>query len=71
MDELERSPSVPPTGGAKAFWHQQHQQIVDQPYNHEIERWEFEPGDQVVCELIDPNDGRILTATRHADPKIS
>jgi hypothetical protein len=41
--------------------------IIDQPYRREIETWQFEPGDEVVCELIDSSEGRILTATRRAD----
>lgn len=41
--------------------------IVDQPYNREIETWQFEPGVEVVCELIESRDGRILAATRRAD----
>ncbi len=41
--------------------------ITDQPYDREVETWQFEPGDEVVCELIESSDGRILAATRHAD----
>jgi len=37
--------------------------IVDQPYDREIEKWQFEPGDVVVCEMIDSSDGSILAAT--------
>jgi hypothetical protein len=37
--------------------------IVDEPYNREIETWQFEPGDEVVCEPIELSDGRILAAT--------
>jgi hypothetical protein len=37
--------------------------IVDQPYDRDIERWQFEPGDQVACELVDSDEGRILAAT--------
>jgi hypothetical protein len=40
--------------------------IIAQPYNHEIETWQFEPGDEVVCELVDSNEGRILAAMRLA-----
>lgn len=40
--------------------------IVDQPYDREIETWEFEPGEEVICELIDASEGQILAATeRH------
>lgn len=38
--------------------------IVQQPYDREIERWEFEPGDEVICELISSNDDDFLAATR-------
>lgn len=38
--------------------------IVEQPYDRETESWQFDPGDEVVCELIDVGDGRILAATR-------
>jgi hypothetical protein len=38
--------------------------IVDQPYDRGIETWQFEPGDEVVCES---SDGQILAATRRAD----
>lgn len=41
--------------------------IADQPYVREVETWQFEPGDEVVCELIDSNEGRILAAVRRAD----
>ncbi len=37
--------------------------IVDQPYDREIEKWQFGPGDVVVCEMIDSSDGSILAAT--------
>lgn len=39
--------------------------IVDQPYDRGTERWEFEPGDEVLCELIASSDeDRFLAATR-------
>jgi len=41
-------------------------EIAEQTYDREIEQWEFEPGDQVVCELVDSDDGPVLTAKRHA-----
>jgi hypothetical protein len=41
--------------------------IIEQPYDREDETWQFEPGDEVVCELIDSDDGRILAATRRID----
>jgi hypothetical protein len=40
--------------------------IVNQPYDREVESWQFEPGDEVVCELIESSEGRILAATRKA-----
>jgi hypothetical protein len=44
--------------------------IVDQPYDRETETWQFEPGDEVVCELIDASEGRLLAAVseHHATP---
>jgi hypothetical protein len=41
--------------------------ILPQSYDREIESWQFQPGDHVVCELIDSSEGRILAATRKAD----
>ncbi len=41
--------------------------IVDQPYDREIETWQFEPGDEVVCEPTESSKGRFLAATRRAD----
>jgi hypothetical protein len=41
--------------------------IADQPYDREVETWQFEPGDEVVCELVESNEGEILAATRRAD----
>ena len=38
--------------------------IVEQPYDRDIERWQFVPGDEVVCEMIDSNEGPILAAVR-------
>jgi hypothetical protein len=40
--------------------------ISDQPYDRDDERWEFESGAVVLCELIDAEDGNILAATRQA-----
>jgi hypothetical protein len=36
--------------------------LADQPYDRETETWEFDPGDEVVCELIDACESRILAA---------
>lgn len=38
--------------------------IADQPYDRHVETWQFKPGERVVCEQIDSNEGRILAATR-------
>ena len=36
--------------------------LADQPYDRELETWQFDPGDEVVCELIDASESRILVA---------
>lgn len=41
--------------------------ILSQEYDRDIERWQFEPGDRVACELVNSNERRILAATRRAD----
>ena len=38
--------------------------ILNQPYDRDDEIWQFEPGDEVVCEMVESSDGRILAATR-------
>lgn len=38
--------------------------IIEQKYDRDIERWEFGPGDRVVCESVDSGDGPILAAVR-------
>jgi hypothetical protein len=38
--------------------------IVEQPYDRDTEIWEFDPGDIVVCEVIESSGGSILAATR-------
>jgi hypothetical protein len=38
--------------------------IEDQPYDRDVETWQFEPGTEVVCEMVDASDGPILAATR-------
>lgn len=38
--------------------------IASQPYDPEVESWQFVPGDEVVCELIESSERRILAATR-------
>jgi hypothetical protein len=38
--------------------------ILEQPYERNVERWEFEPADVVVCDLISGANGRFLAALR-------
>lgn len=38
--------------------------ILDQPYDRQDERWEFVPGERVVCETIRAYEGPILAAVR-------
>ncbi len=40
--------------------------IAEQPYDKKLETWQFTPGDEVVCEMVDSSDGRIFAATRKA-----
>lgn len=40
--------------------------IDDQPYDTEIEQWQFAPGDEVICEFISSSEGSILAAVRRA-----
>lgn len=40
--------------------------IVNQPYDRDVERWAFEPGDRVVCEPVETREGRVLAAVRLA-----
>ena len=40
--------------------------IADQEYDRESETWQFEPGDEVVCEWRESSDGKIFAATRKA-----
>jgi hypothetical protein len=40
--------------------------IIAQPYDQEIETWEYEPGDDVVCKMVESSDGKILAAIRRA-----
>jgi hypothetical protein len=41
--------------------------ILSQPYDRTIESWQFEPGDEVLCEMVESSGGRILAATRKVD----
>jgi hypothetical protein len=40
--------------------------VAGQRYDSEHERWEFVPGDEVICEYITVADGTILAARRKA-----
>jgi hypothetical protein len=40
--------------------------IVEQPYDRELETWQFAPGEDVVGEMIEASKGRILAATKRA-----
>lgn len=40
--------------------------ILAQPYDREAERWEFEPGDEVICAPIKSEDSTIIAANRRA-----
>ena len=41
--------------------------VLSQAYDRSTESWQFEPGDDVLCEMIESSDGRILAATRKAN----
>jgi hypothetical protein len=38
--------------------------VLEQPYDTELERWEFVPGDEVICGYVDSYDGKILAAIK-------
>lgn len=38
--------------------------ILEQPYDRGTERWEFEPGEEVICRLVQSDDGAFLAAIR-------
>ena len=42
--------------------------ILEQPYDRESERWEFEPGDEVTCAMVPADGGEILAAVAVPDP---
>ena len=42
--------------------------ILNQPYDRSVEAWQFEPGDVVLCEMVESGEGRILAATRKTVP---
>jgi hypothetical protein len=41
--------------------------IPAQPYDREDERWEFEPGDRVVCRSLQGSPGPFLAAVQKAN----
>ncbi len=41
--------------------------ILSQPYDRTIETWQYDPGDVVLCEMVESSDGRILAATKKVD----
>jgi hypothetical protein len=41
--------------------------ILEQPYETDIEKWEFEPGQQVKCGTIQGSSGPIFAATEKAE----
>lgn len=43
--------------------------IVEQPYDRQVESWQFQPGDLVVCDLVDTSEGEIVAAVRPARPE--
>jgi hypothetical protein len=42
--------------------------ILDQPYDRELERWEFAPHDEVICSPTAADGGEILAAVSRWDP---
>ena len=42
--------------------------IVPQEYDRDLERWQFEPGDLVVCERRQLNGRELLVAIMRATP---
>jgi hypothetical protein len=38
--------------------------LLEQPYERDVETWEFEPNDVVVCESIEADSGPFLGGTR-------
>ncbi len=40
--------------------------ILEQHYDSAIETWEFAPGEEVICELIDSSEGKILAARQRS-----
>jgi hypothetical protein len=42
--------------------------IVEQPYEADIETWQFVPGNEVECEVVAMYEGPALTAVRTSRP---
>ncbi len=40
--------------------------ISEQAYDPDVEKWEFQPGETVICEYVDTREGRILAAVKKA-----
>ncbi len=40
--------------------------ILSQPYDRDLESWQFDPGEEVLCEFVDGANGRFLAATKKA-----
>lgn len=64
-----------PVHGEGAHWpvlaerlHDNVYRIAAQPYNRRDELWQFEPGDSVVCEMVESADGPMLAAIRRMEP---
>jgi hypothetical protein len=49
------------------YLHYNVSRIADQPYDRDVETWQFEPGDEVVCELVESNDGEILVESNDGE----
>ncbi len=41
-------------------------EILDQPYDRDIERWAYEPGERVICRDTDLEGKRLPVAVGHA-----
>jgi hypothetical protein len=44
--------------------------IVAQPYNQDMEAWEYQPGERVVCQTLLLSDGPTLAAVRGSERSI-
>ena len=43
--------------------------ILRKPPELNDETWQFDSGDEVVCEMVESSEGRILAATRKVDQR--